>query len=446
MKKIGKIAAGMAVCIIGASFVPVSAAAGPSECGALRVEGTQLVDENGSPIQLKGLSTHGIAWFPQYVNEAAFQEFHEQWNANVIRLAMYTAEYNGYCTGGDKEQLRQLIRDGVNYAKNQDMYVIVDWHILSDQNPQQNKEEAKNFFAEMTAEFGDTDHILYEICNEPNGGTSWADIKAYAEEVIPVIREHDKDAIIIIGTPNWSQYVDQAAADPITGHENLMYTLHYYAATHKDDLRQKMKDAVNAGLPIFVSEYGICDASGNGAIDLTQANAWVEAMDELGISYVGWNISNKNETSAIFKQDCQKVSGFTEEDLSPSGTWLYHMLNGETDQVTEEEIQVGETGMGSEYIQYQAQVKNSWQAEGKTFYQYDLTLENTSDAPMDAWAVEVKFSEDISLSDGWNGDYSVHGDTLSITSKDYNGAMDAGGQVKDIGFIISAGPELALAE
>ena len=107
-----------------------------------------------------------------------------------------------------------------------------------------------------------------------------------------------------------------------------MYTLHYYAATHKDDLRQRMKDAVTNGLPIFVSEYGICDASGNGAIDLEQANAWVSAMDELGISYVGWNISNKDETSAIFKTDCQKTAGFTEEDLSSSGSWLYHMLRG----------------------------------------------------------------------------------------------------------------------
>lgn len=442
-KKFSAVAVTVGICMTAFSC---QAAVGPSEAGALCVEGTQLVDSSGSPIQLKGLSTHGIAWFPQYINEEAFKEFHENWNANVIRLAMYTAESGGYCTDGDQDKLKQLVREGVQYAKNQDMYVIVDWHILSDQNPLQYKDTAKDFFKEMTAEFGDTDHIIYEICNEPNGGATWADIKAYAEEVIPIIRENDKDAVILIGTPNWSQYVDQAAADPITGYNNLMYTLHYYAATHKDDLRQRMKDAVNTGLPIFVSEYGICDASGNGAIDLEQANAWVDSMDELGISYVGWNISNKNETSAILKTDCQKVSGFTEEDLSASGTWLYHMLNGEVEEVTEEVVAVGDVGMGSEEIQFQAQVKNSWEAEGKTFYQYDLTLENVSNVAMNQWTIEVKFSEAISLSDGWNGNYTVNGNVLQITSKDYNGMMEVGGQAKDVGFIISAGPELTITE
>lgn len=444
MKKGKVLWAGAVIAGICMAGITCHAATGLSEGGSLRVEGTQLVDSSGNPIQLKGLSTHGVAWFPQYINEELFKEFHEEWNANVIRLAMYTAESGGYCTDGDQEKLKQLIRDGVEYAKEQDMYVIVDWHILSDQNPLQYKEEAKEFFAEMTAEFGDTDHILYEICNEPNGNATWSDIKTYSEEIIPIIRANDKDAVIIIGTPNWSQYVDQAAADPVTGYDNLMYTLHYYAATHKDDLRQRMKDAVGEGLPIFVSEYGICDASGNGAIDLEQANAWVDTMDELGISYVGWNISNKNETSAIFKSDCQKTYGFTTEDLSSSGNWLYHMLNGIVEEVTEDAVVIGDVGMGSDEIQFQAQVKNSWEAEGKTFYQYDLTLENISDVVINEWIIEVEFNEDISLSDGWNGNYSVDGNILQITSKDYNGIMESGGQVKDVGFIISASENLLL--
>lgn len=454
-KKLGMaIAVGMA--LLGVT-VSCQAASGPSETGALQVIGTQLSDSSGNPIQLKGLSTHGIAWFPQYINAEAFREFHDDWNANVVRLAMYTAESGGYCTDGDKENLKQLIRNGVQYATEQDMYVIVDWHILADQNPLQNMESAKVFFTEMMAEFGDTENILYEICNEPNGNTAWSDIKAYAQEIIPIIRANDPDAIIIVGTPNWSQYVDQAAADPIEGYENIMYTLHYYAATHKDDLRQKMKAAVNAGLPIFVSEYGICDASGNGSIDAEQANLWVQSMDELGISYVGWNISNKNETSAIFRPECTKVSGFTKEDLSESGTWLYEMLNvgSGTGEVASADAGSGETAetqpesfaeIHSEEFQIQATVKNSWEAEGKTFYQYDLTLKNSAETDASDWKVEVHFSEEITLSDGWNGNYSVNGTTLTITNKEYNGAVSSGGQVTDIGFIVSAGAGLALVQ
>lgn len=438
--------------------VSCQAATGPSEAGALHVEGTKLIDKNGTPIQLKGLSTHGIAWFPQYINEAAFKEFHEDWNANVIRLAMYTAESGGYCTDGDQENLKQLIRDGVRYAIEQDMYVIVDWHVLNDQNPLNNIEYAKTFFAEMTAEFGDTDYILYEICNEPNGGTSWEDIKVYAEEIIPIIRENDPDAIIIVGTPNWSQYVHQATSDPITDYENVMYALHYYAATHKEDLRQNMQDAVRMGLPIFVSEYGICDASGNGSIDVEQANLWIDAMDELGISYVCWNISNKNETSAIFRSDCTKVSGFTEADLSESGAWLYQMLNegvpAENEETTEENVvenadvleeERAETlVLGNEAIQIQAQVKNSWESEGKSFFQYDLTLKNITETDLKQWTIELEFNEEITLSDGWNGNYTVNGNVLTICNKEYNGEINMGHTVADIGFIVCSGAGLSL--
>lgn len=298
----------------------------PSITGALHVEGTKLMGSNGEEVQLRGISTHGIAWFPDYINEECFRQFRNEWNVNVVRLALYTAEYNGYCTGGDREYLKNLIRNGVNYAKEQDMYVIVDWHILSDSNPNIYLNEAKEFFQEISAEYADNSHIIYEICNEPNGGTTWQDIKSYAKEVIGVIRANDEDAVILVGTPNWSQYVDQAAADPITEYNNLMYTLHFYAATHTDDLRNKMVSAIESGLPIFVSEYGICDASGSGAINEEQANLWVEQMDNYGISYVAWNMSNKNETSAIIQNWCNKTNNFSLEELSAAGQWLYKTL------------------------------------------------------------------------------------------------------------------------
>jgi endoglucanase len=305
-----------------------STLAAPSNSGALQVIGTQLCSQSGNAVQLRGISTHGLAWFPDYVNSALFKELRENWNVNVIRLAMYTSEYGGYCTGGNQTDLKSLVKKGVQYATENDMYVIIDWHVLNDQNPNTYISEAKSFFAEMSDLYASYSNILYEICNEPNGGTSWNDIKSYANEIIPIIKNNDADAVIIVGTPNWSQYVNQAAADPITGYDNIMYALHFYAATHKSDLRQTMTNAINQGLPVFVSEYGICDASGNGAIDETEADAWVSTMDSLGVSYIAWNLSNKAETSAIISSACNKTSGLTTDDLSASGKWLYEMLTG----------------------------------------------------------------------------------------------------------------------
>lgn len=298
-----------------------------ASAGRLHVKGTKLVDKKGHEVQLRGVSTHGLSWYPQYVNDKCFAQLHDKWGANVVRLAMYTEEYNGYCSGDAKNRsdLKKLIKKGVRLAKKHKMYVIVDWHILSDGNPNSHKKEAKAFFREMSREFKGYNNVIYEICNEPNNGTSWKEIKSYAKSVISTIRENDKKAVIVVGTPTWSQDVDQAAADPIKG-DNIMYALHFYAATHKADLRNKMTAAINKGLPVFVTEYGICDASGNGAIDKKEADRWIQTMDEYGVSYIAWNLSNKQESSSIIKSSCPKVSGFKKSELSDEGRWLYHLL------------------------------------------------------------------------------------------------------------------------
>lgn len=298
-----------------------------ASAGRLHVKGTKLVDKKGHEVQLRGVSTHGLSWYPQYVNDKCFAQLHDKWGANVVRLAMYTEEYNGYCSGDAKNcsDLKKLIKKGVRLAKKHKMYVIVDWHILSDGNPNSHKKEAKAFFREMSREFKGYNNVIYEICNEPNNGTSWKEIKSYARSVISTIRKNDKKAVIVLGTPTWSQDVDQAATDPIKG-DNIMYALHFYAATHKADLRNKMTAAINKGLPVFVTEYGICDASGNGAIDKKEADRWIQTMDEYGVSYIAWNLSNKQESSSIIKSSCPKVSGFKKSELSDEGRWLYHLL------------------------------------------------------------------------------------------------------------------------
>ena len=248
--------------------------------GALCVKGTQLVDKTGKPFQLRGVSTHGLNWFPEYVNAYAFASMKNDWKINCVRLAMYTAEGDSYCEGGNKENLKNIVSQGVEYATDLGLYVIIDWHVLHDLDPNKYKADALAFFDEMSAKYADYDNVIYEICNEPNGGTSWDQIKSYANEVIPVIKKNNPDAVIVVGTPNWSQDVDIAAKDPITGYDNIMYTIHFYADTHRDDLRAKMKTALDAGLPVFCTEFGICDASGAGANNMTEGNAWIRAMND----------------------------------------------------------------------------------------------------------------------------------------------------------------------
>ncbi|MBO5352615.1 MAG: cellulase family glycosylhydrolase [Lachnospiraceae bacterium] len=431
--------------------------------GPLHVEGTHLADAAGTPVQLRGISTHGLGWFPEYVNGAMMAQARQEWGCNLFRLAMYTAEYNGYCTSGtgQKENLKNIIDIGVQAAVEQNMYIIIDWHILSDSNPNTYKEEAKKFFAEMAQKYADVPNVLYEICNEPNGGTSWSSIKQYAMEIIPVIREYAPEAVIIVGTPTWSQDVDIAAADPITEYDNIMYALHFYAATHKENIQEKCKTAVRKGLPLFVTEYGICDASGNGGIDEASANRWIDLLDSCGISHAMWNLSNKAETSAMIQSGCSKTENLSESDLSSAGLWFVRMMKeaglGSEEWVLPEQDAAGSTDTGTSGSSGQTEVKlpameelleasdtisfsvsNSWRTEQGYGIQLDVVIKNPGNTEEHSWVREVTLKEgrEVSISQCWCASVTLENGVLIIQPEDYNKNVPAGGEVRGIGIIL----------
>lgn len=310
-------------------IVPVLASSPPlSQNGSLSVKGTKLINKNGKTVQLKGVSTHGISWFPQYLNKKAMKHMRDKWGINTIRIAMYTEDWNGYCSSGAKNQtkLQNLVYQGIEDAAELGLYVIVDWHILSDGNPNKHVKEAKAFFQRISKKYKKNKNILYEICNEPNEGTTWNEIKNYANKIIPVIQKNNPNAIIIVGTPNWCQDVDVAAKSPITGYKNILYSLHFYANTHREAYRKKTQTALKAGLPLFVTEFGICDASGNGAINTAEGNKWINLLNKNKISYIAWNLSNKNESCALIKNSSSKISGWKKSDLTDYGKWLLQVL------------------------------------------------------------------------------------------------------------------------
>lgn len=294
--------------------------------GRLQVFGTKLTDESGNIIQLRGVSTHGISWFPDYVNYDAFATLKNDWGANVVRIAMYPEEYNGYLSGGDKAELKQIIDNGVNYATQIGMYVIIDWHVLN-YAPSRHTQEACDFFAEMASKYSGHDNVIYEICNEPVGADWNSDIKPYAETVIGTIRKYDDHALILVGTNTWSQDVDSVVGNTLDD-GNVMYVAHFYAGTHKENIRNKISTALNAGVPVFISECSICDASGNGGIDYASANEWLDFMNNNQLSFIAWSLSNKAETSALISSGCSAKSGWSDGDLSETGRWFKSAISG----------------------------------------------------------------------------------------------------------------------
>lgn len=311
------------LCLILALALSVAAATPYSTNGRLSIKNGQVVNSKGKPFVIKGVSTHGLAWYPQYVNEAAFKTLRDQFGVNTIRLAMYTEEYGGYCSGGNKKQLKDLVKKGVRIATKLGMYVVIDWHILSDGNPRKHTKAAKSFFTEMAGAYAKQGNVLYEICNEPNGsGGSWRNIRTYAKSVIPAIRKKDKQGIIIVGTPTWSQDVENALSSPITGYKNIAYAFHFYAGTHRQELRNRLEKVLKAKVPVIVTEFGITQASGNGGVYKTEGNKWMSLLNRYKVGRICWNLSNKNESSALIKSSCRKTSGWKSSDLSKQGKWL----------------------------------------------------------------------------------------------------------------------------
>lgn len=291
---------------------------GVSENGALQVIGTQLCNSRGEPIQLRGMSSHGLQWFEQYTSRASIA-CTASYGANLFRIAMYTAE-NGYISNPDK--IKSILINAVNNAISEDMYVIIDWHILSDSNPMTYISEASAFFNEISSIYADSPNVIYEICNEPNGGASWEnDIKPYAETIIPIIRANDADSIILVGSGTWSQDFDKCADNPLS-FENIMYTCHFYAGTHGQWLRDRIDYALSKNAPIFVSEWGTSAADGNGGVFINESQEWLQFLNSKHISWANWSLCDKNESSAALISGTSP-DGWNDSNLTESGRFVF---------------------------------------------------------------------------------------------------------------------------
>lgn len=286
------------------------------EHGQLKVEGTHIVDKNGEPIQLKGMSFFWSQWMGQFYTKSTVKWLKKDWKCTVLRPAM-GVEKGGYLTNPKEEQFK--VETVVKACIKLGIYVVIDYHA---HEAHKNTQAAKIFFADMARKYGDQPNVIYELYNEPLGDNGWnTEIKPYAEAVIDTIRHYDPDNIIVVGTPRWSQLVDTAATYPIE-RENIAYTLHFYAASHKQELRDKAQTAIDKGICLFVTEFGTCPASGNGKFDEQETRTWLEFLDKHKISWCNWSIADKAETASVLKPGADGEGYWLNSELTESGAFI----------------------------------------------------------------------------------------------------------------------------
>jgi endoglucanase len=293
-----------------------------SQNGQLKVVSGQLCNSGGSAIQLKGMSSMGLQWYPW--SAGTVKNLVDTWGVTVVRAACYVTE-GGYLS--DPTGMTNKVKTVVDAAIANGIYVIVDWHTLSDTDPNTNLSSAKTFFQNITSAYGTRANVIYEICNEPNGSTTWAMIKTYANAIIPVIRANAPNSVIVVGTPTWSQDVRSAADSQLT-YGNICYTLHFYAGTHGQSLRDAGNYAISKGAAIFVTEWGTSQASGSGGVYETETRQWVEWMNSKKISWCNWSLCPKDETSAALTSSASIDGPWSDSVLSTSGKLVKSLIGG----------------------------------------------------------------------------------------------------------------------
>ena len=287
--------------------------------GQLQVKGAQLCDQQGNPIVLRGVSFGWHNIWPRFYNKKAVKTLKNDWHATVIRAAMgVTTVEDNYLENPDFAI--RCIENVVDAAIKNNVYVIIDWHAH-----EMHTQKAVEFFGRMAKKYGKYPHVIYELYNEPVND-SWSSLKEYCQTISAEIRKYDPDNIILMGCPHWDQDIHIVAKDPIKSISNLMYTLHFYAATHGENLRQRMDDAAKSGLPLFVSESGACEASGNGRLDEASEREWVERMEANKVSWVCWSLSDKDETCSMLLPRATATGPWADDVVKKYGKLVKAML------------------------------------------------------------------------------------------------------------------------
>lgn len=289
-----------------------------AEHGLLKIADGKLSSASGQPVQFKGMSLFWSQWAGTWYTAATVDTLVDQWGCTLVRAAM-GVESGGYLTNPAAEKAK--VKAVVNAAVAKGIYVIIDWH---DHHADEHLPQSKEFFTEMATTYKNVPNVLFEVYNEPEKAP-WAAVKAYAEAVIGAIRATGAQNVVIVGTPTWSQDVQKAADDPIKN-SNVAYTLHFYAGTHKQSLRDQASYAMKKGLALVVTEWGTCDASGNGGFNEAESEKWMQFLDANKLSWANWSLFDKKETASALKPGRSPKGPWTNDDLTPSGLFVVRFL------------------------------------------------------------------------------------------------------------------------
>lgn len=417
---------------------------------ALTVKGSQITAGN-TVAKLSGMSLFwsNTGWGGEkFYTSGSVKGVKDAFGGNLIRVAMGVEINGGYLS--DPEANLQRVYAVVDEAIAQDMYVIIDWH---SHYAHEYEKEAIEFFQSMARKYGRNSHVIYEVFNEPKNDVTWAQhVKPYAERVIKAIRAIDPDNLIIVGTTTWSQDVDIAANNPITGYNNIAYTLHFYAGTHGQSLRDKATTAMRKGIPLFVTEWGSVNATGDGGVDRAETDKWVAFMKQHSLNNANWALNDKLEGASALKPNASANGKWSDSALTESGLYVKNMIqswpnktvgsdevdDGKDDKPVEIPVDVpipvpdiDMSGANKPKLTCTIGRKGRW---GNTLYLNDILVKNSGNTALNSWKVAIEFENPVKVKRNWSSNVIVdEGTAIHFEGKPYNSTL-AAGQTVSFGF------------
>ena len=286
--------------------------------GRLFVKGNQILGAHGRPVRIRGVSLFWSQWGSKFWNQGVIQWLRDDWRVSLIRAAM-GVEDGGYLDSPDRH--KQIVADVVDAAILAGLYIIIDWH---DHAAHLHQEEAASFFAEMARIYGQYPNVIFEPWNEPIDQSWKYVVRPYHEMILGKIRRYSPN-LVTCGSPTWCQDVDVASEQPLDD-SNVAYALHFYAGTHQSSIRRKAEKALKNGVALFVTEWGLCQAHGDGSLNFTETELWLKLLETYNISDASWAVNDKDESCDALIPGADSDGGWGLEDLTASGQYVRKSL------------------------------------------------------------------------------------------------------------------------
>lgn len=299
--------------------------------GRISVNENDFVNENGATVIFRGLDTsdpdklesQGL-WNIRYFEEM------KNWGANLVRFPVHPRAWNKR----GKENYLKLLDDGIKWAEELSMYVIIDWHSIGNLRTEMYQAEMYDTTQKQTFDFwrtiasrygNNTTVAFYELFNEPTtynnqlGTISWEQWKELNHEMITIVRANGGKGIPLVAGFNWAYDLTPVKESPLEV-DGIAYVSHPYPQKREKPWEEKWaKDwgFVKEKYPLILTEMGFSGPDDPGAhipviSDESYGDAITEYCDKNEISYMVW---------VFDKQWAPRL--YTDENYTPSRQGKY---------------------------------------------------------------------------------------------------------------------------